>query len=318
MRLDIYLVEKGFAESREKAKTLIKSGAVAVDGRVITKPAEDIMCEGGETFGSGGIFVDGEHYRGGESCGGGETSVNSELCMSGETSGNREPCPKIEILNPLKYVSRGGYKLEFALENFSVNPGGKTCMDIGASTGGFTDCLLKRGARRVIAVDVGTAQLHPSLKADPRVVSIEQSDFRKLDFSGEFSREHSEGITSGHSVGITRELSEGITKELSGEPINLFVCDISFISAVKILPGIRELMKGDSRALILIKPQFEIFGRRKNGVIKSERDRKAAVKNVLNAAEALGLETIGVKECPFTGKDGNIEYFLYVKLKSLS
>jgi 23S rRNA (cytidine1920-2'-O)/16S rRNA (cytidine1409-2'-O)-methyltransferase len=238
MRLDIYLAEKGFAESREKAKTLIKSGAVAVNGMVITKPAFEVED------------ID------------------------------------VEILNPLKYVSRGGYKLEFALDSFEVNPEGKVCMDIGASTGGFTDCLLQRGARCVVAVDVGTAQLHPSLLSDPRVISIEQSDFRGLKFSG--------------------------------EPINLFVCDVSFISVTKILPGIRELMRGDSRALILIKPQFEILGRRKNGVIKNERERKAAVNNVLETLVALGLENTGVKECPFTGKDGNVEYFLYVKLKPLS
>ncbi|MDR0986975.1 MAG: TlyA family RNA methyltransferase [Ruminococcus sp.] len=234
MRLDLYLAENGFAESREKAKTLIKSGAVAVGGRVITKPAFEAEDE------------------------------------------------EVKVLSPLKYVSRGGYKLEFALDSFAVDPTGKICMDIGASTGGFTDCLLQRGARRVIAVDVGTAQLHPSLLADPRVVSIEQADFRSLNYAG--------------------------------EKIELFVCDVSFISVTKILPALKNLMAKDSHALILIKPQFEIRSRRKNGIIKDNRERAEAVKNVIAAAEALGLKNAGVKECPFTGKDGNIEYFMMVNL----
>ncbi|MDR0903679.1 MAG: TlyA family RNA methyltransferase [Ruminococcus sp.] len=234
MRLDLYLAENGFAESREKAKTLIKSGAVTVDGRVCTKPAFE---------------------------------TNNE---------------EIKISTPLKYVSRGGYKLEFALDSFSVDPRGKICMDIGASTGGFTDCLLQRGAKRVIAVDVGTAQLHPSLLADPRVTSIEQADFRGLNHEG--------------------------------EPIDLFVCDVSFISATKILPGLKNLMGENSRALILIKPQFEIKSRRKNGIIKDKKQRAEAVSGVIAAAEALGLKNHGVKECPFTGKDGNIEFFLMVNL----
>ncbi|MDR0974946.1 MAG: TlyA family RNA methyltransferase [Ruminococcus sp.] len=250
MRLDLYLVQKGFAESRERAKTLIKSGAVAVDGRIITKSAEDIPT--------------------------------GQITPTDGSNTANIPAPEIEILSPLKYVSRGGYKLEFALDSFSVFPKDKICMDIGASTGGFTDCLLQRGARRVYAVDVGTAQLHPTLFADPRVISLEQSDFRTLEFSG--------------------------------EAIDLFVCDVSFISVTKILPGIFALMGSGSSALILIKPQFEGAGYRKNGVIKDKRERLKAVTNVVSEAEAFGFAKMAVKECPFTGKDGNVEYFLYVNV----
>jgi 23S rRNA (cytidine1920-2'-O)/16S rRNA (cytidine1409-2'-O)-methyltransferase len=233
MRLDLYLVKHGLTESRERAKELIKSGAVALEGQIITKPAFEVFDE------------------------------------------------KIEITASQKYVSRGGYKLEFALQAFDLDTADLVCMDIGASTGGFTDCLLQSGAKLVYAVDVGTAQLHPSLKSDPRVISAEQTDFRKLEAA-------------------------------AFPPIDLFVCDVSFISATKILPALKSLMHSSSKALILIKPQFEIKGRHKNGIIKSKSEREKAVENVLEAAKALGLEPKGVKECPFTGKDGNIEYFLLV------
>jgi 23S rRNA (cytidine1920-2'-O)/16S rRNA (cytidine1409-2'-O)-methyltransferase len=237
MRLDLYLVETGLASSRERAKTLIKSGSVTIDGVVCTKPAEEV----------------------------GENPQDSEIAVT----------------EPLKYVSRGGYKLEFALIAFDINVKDFICLDIGASTGGFTDCLLQNGASSVIAVDVGTNQLHESLKNDERVKSLEQSDFRKFD--------------NAHFADIK---------------LDLIVCDVSFISITKVIPAITGIMNEKTRALLLIKPQFEIKGRHKNGIIRDKAKRKQAVETVVSFAEAAGLKVLGVKECPFTGKDGNIEFFM--------
>jgi 23S rRNA (cytidine1920-2'-O)/16S rRNA (cytidine1409-2'-O)-methyltransferase len=234
MRLDLYLVEAGFASSRERAKTLIKSGSVTVDGAVCTKPAEEV-------------------------------NENSDTAVT----------------EPLKYVSRGGYKLEFALTAFDIDVKNLICLDIGASTGGFTDCLLQAGASSVIAVDVGSNQLHESLKSDSRVKSLEQSDFRKLD--NEYFRDIK---------------------------LDFIVCDVSFISITKVIPAIADVMNKGTRALLLIKPQFEIKGRHKNGIIRDKAKRKQAVETVTSFAEAAGLKVMGVKECPFTGKDGNIEFFM--------
>jgi 23S rRNA (cytidine1920-2'-O)/16S rRNA (cytidine1409-2'-O)-methyltransferase len=241
MRLDIYLVENGFETSRERAKVLIKSGAVTVNGKVTTKPAEEVP----------------------------EKTV-------------------INITDPLKYVSRGGYKLEFALSAFGIDVTDFTCIDIGASTGGFTDCLLQHGAKRVYAVDVGTAQLAPMLRSDPRVVSIEQTDIREI---SNYNR-------------IFTETPDFIT------------CDVSFISITKILPDIYTLMVnyGISSTLLLIKPQFEIPGRHKNGIIRGGAEREKCLHNVINACEALGLRKKGLAECPVNGKDGNVEYFLYISI----
>jgi 23S rRNA (cytidine1920-2'-O)/16S rRNA (cytidine1409-2'-O)-methyltransferase len=246
MRLDIYLVENGFETSRERAKTLIKSGAVTLNGKVITKPAEEVPEE---------------------------TVIN--------------------ITDPLKYVSRGGYKLEFALSAFDIAVTDFTCIDIGASTGGFTDCLLQHGAKRVYAVDVGTAQLAEKLRSDPRVVSIEQTDIREISNSNRIFTESCEIITC-----------------------DFITCDVSFISITKILPDIYALMVNYKipSALLLIKPQFEIPGRHKNGIIRGGTEREKCVTSVLTACEALGLRKKGLAECPVNGKDGNVEYFLYISV----
>jgi 23S rRNA (cytidine1920-2'-O)/16S rRNA (cytidine1409-2'-O)-methyltransferase len=237
MRLDLYLVEAGLASSRERAKTLIKSGAVTIDGAVCTKPAEEVSKKA-----------------------------------------------DIAVTEPFKYVSRGGYKLEFALSAFNINVKKFICLDIGASTGGFTDCLLQNGAKSVIAVDVGTNQLHESLKSDERVRSLEQSDFRNIDNSyfGEIE-------------------------------IDFIVCDVSFISITKIIPAIIGVMNEKTQALMLIKPQFEIKGRHKNGIIRDKAKRKQVVSDVTAFSESAGLKVLGIKECPFTGKDGNIEFFMLCK-----
>jgi 23S rRNA (cytidine1920-2'-O)/16S rRNA (cytidine1409-2'-O)-methyltransferase len=202
------------------------------------------------------------------------TKVNSSTAVA-------RPNPEITVLSPLKYVSRGGNKLEFALGTFAIDVAGFSCLDIGASTGGFTDCLLQHGAKSVCAVDVGTNQLHESLKSDSRVRSFEQSDFRNLDSS-----------------------------ILDGANLDFIVCDVSFISITKIIPAIINIMPSGSRSLLLIKPQFEIKGRHKNGIVRDEKQQKAAVRTVIDFAAAAGLKVLGVKECPFTGKDGNVEFFM--------
>jgi 23S rRNA (cytidine1920-2'-O)/16S rRNA (cytidine1409-2'-O)-methyltransferase len=191
----------------------------------------------------------------------------------------------IEITDTLKYVSRGGMKLEFALSAFDVDVKNADCIDIGASTGGFTDCLLQHGAKRVYAVDVGTNQLDPKLSADSRVVSVERMNILSDDFR------------AGESV-----------------PPDIIVCDVSFVSVTKILSRIKALMNERSRALILIKPQFEIKAHHKNGIVKDKKERAKAVSNVTEAAAALGFKTSAAKECPVPGRDGNVEYFMLMSL----
>jgi 23S rRNA (cytidine1920-2'-O)/16S rRNA (cytidine1409-2'-O)-methyltransferase len=194
-----------------------------------------------------------------------------------EVSGDEE----IEVTDTLKYVSRGGLKLEYALKTFGIDVSGKTCLDIGASTGGFTDCLLQNGAAAVIAVDTGTNQLDPKIKENPRVTFFENTDIRNFnDFS---------------------------------EPIDFISCDVSFISVEKILPVIFKLLKAD--AVILIKPQFEMETKRreKNGVIKSKKVREAAREKVLAAVLKNGLTVINCTESYPPGKDGNIEYIAHIK-----
>jgi 23S rRNA (cytidine1920-2'-O)/16S rRNA (cytidine1409-2'-O)-methyltransferase len=267
MRLDVYLVEHGFEKSRERAKALITAGAVKIDGTVITKPAYDVS--------------------------GGKDTPNS--VSDGDNTSNY----MIEITDTLKYVSRGGYKLEFALKAFNINANNTICIDIGASTGGFTDCLLQHGAKCVYAVDVGTDQLDPKLKSDSRVVSLEQQNILSEVFAG----------MSAKSAASTASASPVLP-----DNADIIVCDVSFISVTKILPRIKQLMSTDSKALVLIKPQFEIKSRRKNGVVRDKKEREKAVQNVTESSLALGLSVLGVKECPVNGKDGNVEYFMLLSV----
>lgn len=195
-----------------------------------------------------------------------------------------EEVPHEVVLEPVfKYVSRGGMKLEAALDAFHVSPNRKKAVDVGASTGGFTDCLLKRGAARVIAVDSGMGQLHASLLADPRVKSVEQFNARML----------------------SPEITEGLC--------DLAVTDVSFISQTYLIPNIASVLKDGGEFISLIKPQFEAgkgaLG--KNGVVHSGAYRYLAIKRVLECAFSVGFDCLGVMRSPIEGGDGNKEYLAY-------
>ena len=238
-RLDVLLVEQGYADSRTKAQAIIMSGQVYVEGQKADKP---------------GISY--------------EESVTLEV--------RGAACP---------YVSRGGLKLEKALRNFGVDPTGYVCSDSGASTGGFTDCLLQQGAKKVFAIDVGYGQLDWKIRSDPRVVVMERTNVRY------------------------------VTPEQLGEPLDLSVIDVSFISLKIVLPVVKTFLKATGQVLCLIKPQFEA-GRAavgKGGIVKHKQDRLASVKRVMDCAAASGFGYLGLITSPITGGDGNVEYLLAVK-----
>ena len=184
-----------------------------------------------------------------------------------------------------RYVSRGGLKLEAALEAFSASPTGRHCIDIGASSGGFTDCLLQNGAERVIALDSGIAQLVDSLRKDPRVVCVEKYNARYL------KREDLEFVP------------------------DFAVMDVSFISATLIIPAIYTCLAEKSDFICLIKPQFEV-GRSylgKGGIVKDKKARELALKNVVDFARAVGFDFCGSIVSPIEGGDGNIEFLAHFK-----
>ncbi|WP_025209414.1 23S rRNA (cytidine-2'-O)-methyltransferase TlyA [Hippea sp. KM1] len=187
----------------------------------------------------------------------------------------------IEVKDTLKYVSRGGLKLEFAMNAFSVDAKGKKCLDVGASTGGFTDCLIKGGAESVLAVDVGKDQLHPSLKNHPRVVSMEETDIRKLNIN---------------------------------ETFDLITVDVSFISLVHILKHIQRLLSKNGECVVLIKPQFEVGkGNTKKGIVRDEGLIRKAIERVKSSAQSCGFTIGGIVESPIKGKDGNREFLMHLK-----
>ena len=184
-----------------------------------------------------------------------------------------------------KYVSRGGLKLEAALDSFKIDAKDKTCLDVGASSGGFTDCLLKRGAARVIAVDSGSGQMVSSLANDPRVESIENYNARYM------------------------------KPEDFDESIGLAVMDVSFISATLIIPSLYNCLIDGADFICLIKPQFEVgrSGLGKGGIVKSPELRQQAVNKVIASAFAVGFECLGVIDSPISGGDGNIEYLAHFR-----
>lgn len=186
---------------------------------------------------------------------------------------------------PLKYVSRGGYKLEAALDRFGVDPAGRTAADLGASTGGFTDCLLQRGAARVYAIDVGYGQLSWSLRQDSRVVVMERTNARHL--------------------------------EALPEPVDLVVGDLSFISLTLILPAVLRLGAPGADAVLLVKPQFEA-GRQgvgKGGVVRDPEVRAAAIARVVDAIVASGFALLDQMDSPLPGaRQGNVEHLVHLRL----
>lgn len=183
----------------------------------------------------------------------------------------------------MPYVSRGGLKLEAALRDFSLEVRDEVALDVGASTGGFTDCLLQHGCRKVYAVDVGYGQLAWKIRQDPRVIAIDRVNIRDIDL------------------------------ELVPEPVDLAVIDVSFISLDKVIPSVVRFLKAGAGIIALIKPQFEV-GRAqvgKGGIVRDEAARAAAVANVEAFFRSAGLDVKGVIPSPITGQDGNVEFLIY-------
>lgn len=238
-RLDSAVFERGYAESREKAKAMIMAGSVYLNGLKTLKAG---------------------------------TQVKQEDSI--EVRGNVNP-----------YVSRGGLKLEKAMKVFPVCLEDKICMDIGASTGGFTDCMLQNGSSKVYSIDVGYGQLAWKLRTDSRVVNLERTNFRY------------------------------VTKEQIPDEIDFASVDVSFISLKKILPVMRNLLSDAGEAVCLIKPQFEA-GREnigKKGVVKDKDIHISVVEDTAAFAVESGFEVAGLDYSPVKGPEGNIEYLMYIK-----
>jgi 23S rRNA (cytidine1920-2'-O)/16S rRNA (cytidine1409-2'-O)-methyltransferase len=209
------------------------------------------------------------------------------LVLAGLVRGYDKPGQQIDenaelsVDSPPRYVSRGGEKLRHALDAFEVDVTGTACVDVGASTGGFTDCLLQAGAARVVAIDVGYGQLHPKLRADPRVTVLERTNARNL-------------------------------RELPFAP-QLVVCDVSFISATKVLPPILALAEPGWQALVLVKPQFEASRADvPKGVVRDSEVWQKAIRSVIEAARTWGGETVGVVDSGLPGPKGNREFFVHL------
>ncbi|MDE6313914.1 MAG: TlyA family RNA methyltransferase [Lachnospiraceae bacterium] len=240
-RLDVLLVKRNLAESREKAKAIIMAGNVFVNGQ-----RED---------------------------------------KAGTTFDTEKQQVEIEVKgNTLKYVSRGGLKLEKAMNVFDVTVEGKVCMDIGSSTGGFTDCMLQNGAVKVFAVDVGHGQLAWKLRQDSRVVCMEKTNIRY------------------------------VTPEDIGEPLDFASVDVSFISLTKVLLPAYEMLREGGQMVCLIKPQFEA-GREKvgkKGVVREKSVHREVIETVIDFVSANGFKVLNLDYSPVKGPEGNIEYLLHI------
>lgn len=238
-RLDVLLVKRNLAPSREKAKAIIMSGNVYVDGQKEDKAG---------------------------------TAFPEEV--------------KIEVHgHSLPYVSRGGLKLEKALENFDVTVQDKTCTDVGSSTGGFTDCMLQNGAKKVFAIDVGRGQLDWKLRQDDRVVCMEKTNIRY------------------------------VTPEDIGEEVQFSSIDVSFISLTKVLKPIFDYLSEDGEIVALIKPQFEA-GREKvgkKGVVREKSTHLEVIEMVIQYALSIGFDVLNLEFSPIRGPEGNIEYLVHLK-----
>lgn len=203
-----------------------------------------------------------------------------------------DPLVDLHVVQNAPYVSRGGEKLAGALDAFGVDPGGRVCLDVGASTGGFTDALLRRGATRVYALDVGRGQLAESLRADPRVVSMERTHAARLD-------------------------PDGPDPLRLPEPVSLAVADVSFISLTRVLRGMAAQLTPSGEIVALVKPQFELTPRDvPKGVVRDPQAREQAVQRVRDHATTIGLETLATVESPLVGPAGNHEFFLHLRAAS--
>ena len=237
-RLDVLLVQRGHAASREKAKAVIMAGCVYVNGQKEDKAGSMFDCA-------------------------------AEIEVRGNT---------------LRYVSRGGLKLEKAMKNFGVELEGKVCMDVGASTGGFTDCMLQNGAVKVYSVDVGHGQLDWKLRNDERVVCMEKTNIRY------------------------------VTPEDIGDALNFASVDVSFISLTKVLGPAKELLKDGGQMVCLIKPQFEAGKDKvgKKGVVRDPAVHKEVIERVILFAKSIGFGILHLDYSPIKGPEGNIEYLVHI------
>lgn len=213
----------------------------------------------------------------------GSVLVNGTVIDKAGASVN--PDAGLSVMKKMPYVSRGGQKLEHAMEEFNIDVKGKTAMDVGASTGGFTDCLLQYGAQKVYAVDVGYGQFSWKLRKDVRVVLLEKTNIRYLEAN------------------------------LVTDKIDIATVDVSFISLLKVIPKVLEFLKPSGEIVALIKPQFEVS--RKNvdrgGVVKDEGKRLEVIEIIQNATAQMGLEVMGTTTSPIKGPKGNVEYLIYMK-----
>lgn len=238
-RLDVLLVKRNLAASREKAKAIIMTGNVFVNGQ-----RED---KAGSTFKEDALI---------------------------EVKGN-----------PMKYVSRGGYKLEKAIDLWQVPLQDKICMDVGSSTGGFTDCMLQNGAQKVYAIDVGTNQLAWKLRQDERVISMEKTNIRY------------------------------VTREDIADFIDFFSVDVAFISLKKVLEPVKALLTQEGQGVCLVKPQFET-GREKvgkKGVVRDPKVHREVLEQIMQYVLSIGFEILELSFSPIKGPEGNIEYLLYIQ-----
>lgn len=238
VRADVLLVERGLAETRERARQLIMAGRARVGTLTLVKPAQML-----------------------------------------------DSTAAIEVTEPERYVSRGGYKLEGALDGFGIDVAGLRCMDLGASTGGFTDCLLQWGAASVLAVDVGRAQLHQRLREDARVTLLEATNARDLP---------------------------------EVPPVDFFVADLSFISLTKVLPSVAGRVAAGTEGVVLLKPQFEAGPADvpRGGVIKDPGVLERVRDGFLSWAASEEWAVCGIIPSPIRGGDGNTEYLVHVRTPS--
>ena len=243
-RLDVIVFERGYTDSREKARILIMEGRVYVENQKADKP--------------------GMSY-----------SEDVDLDVR---------------LNTVQYVSRGGFKLEKAIEDFGINLEGMVAMDIGASTGGFTDCMLQNGCSKVYSVDVGYGQLAWKLRNDERVINMERTNIRYID------------------------------RSLIKDTIKFFSIDVSFISLCIVLPVVREIICDGAKGVCLIKPQFEAGKNKvgKKGVVREKSTHEEVIAKICNFCKENGFNILGLSYSPIKGPEGNIEYLIYIEKSDLA